>query len=60
MTRLNEAYAAYFKAFNLSPPEPFGVSDDGLACVLEDAVAQGKPVPEDFDWHPNLPAGAVV
>lgn len=60
MTRLETAQAAYGVAFRLPPPEPFGIDDDRVAQVLEQAVADGKPVPDSFDWWADLPPNAVA
>lgn len=54
------AREAYYKAFGTIGPNPMEVSDGDVARVLWDAVQQGKPIPRDFDWYPNLPKGAVV
>ncbi len=60
MTRLQTAIGAYFEAFKLMAPMPFGVSDDWLAEVLEKAILEGQPVPENFDWWPDLPPDATA
>ncbi|MFN8750470.1 MAG: hypothetical protein ACK5YQ_01470 [Betaproteobacteria bacterium] len=58
--RLDRTYFAYVRAFDRMPPAPFGISDEYLAEVLEQAVADCKPVPDDFDWWAHLPPGAVA
>jgi len=58
MTRLETAQAAYGIAFKTMPPEPFGINDDHLARVLEQAVADGRPLPESFDWWAEMPPDA--
>jgi hypothetical protein len=60
MNRLETAQAAYVRAFGVMPPEPWGVDDDRIAQVLEDAIATGRPVPESFDWWADLPPNAVA
>lgn len=60
MNRLETAQAAYFAAFKVASPEPWGVSDDHLAEVLENAIAAGRTVPEDFDFYAGMPPGAVA
>jgi hypothetical protein len=58
--RLDTARVAYWRAFDLMPPSPFGISDEYLAEVLEQAVANCKPVPAGFDWWVHLPPDAVA
>lgn len=60
MNRLETAQAAYLKAFGLPPPEPWGVNDDRIARILENAIAGGRPLPESFDWWGELPPNAVA
>lgn len=60
MSRLETAQAAYVRAFGLPPPEPWGVNQDQVAQVLEQAVADGTPVAESFDWYPDMPPDAVA
>lgn len=60
MNRLETAQAAYWRAFGVAPPEPWGVNDDRIAQVLERAVADGRPVAESFDWWAELPPNAVA
>ena len=56
--RLSKAANAYGEAFNKPSPEPYGWDDDRLAEVLEEAVAAGKPIPDDFDFHAGIPPEA--
>lgn len=56
--RLIRAIEAYEKAFGKANPEPMGWDDDRLAEVLEEAVASGKPIPDDFDFHSGIPPEA--
>lgn len=58
--RLVAAQQSYFEIFKLMPPFPAGVSDARIVEVLERAVKEGKPIPEDFDWWDYLPPGAVA
>lgn len=60
MTRLETAQIAYGEAFKAPPPEPWGVSEDRIARVLEQAVAEGRPVPDSFDWWADLPPNAAA
>lgn len=60
MTRLEKAQAAYVKAFDVPPHQPFGPNDDVIADVLEAAVRDGKQVPDDFDWWAYVPPGGVA
>lgn len=60
MNRLETAQAAYFAAFFVPAPQPWGVDDDRLAAVLEQAIAAGRPVADDFDWWASLPPGAAA
>ena len=59
-TRIEAAILAYSTAFKVISPNPFGINDDTLAAALENAVASGKPIPEDFDWWSELPPDAVA
>ncbi len=59
-TRIEAAILAYSTAFKVFSPNPFGINDDALAEALENAVAAGKPIPEDFDWWSELPPDAVA
>lgn len=54
------AREAYYKAFGNPGPRPMEVSDSFMARVLLDAVRNGREVPDDFDWYPDLPKDAVV
>jgi len=58
--RADTARTAYWRAFNAAPPSPASVSDEYLAEVLEQAVADATPVPEDFDWYEELPPDALA
>ena len=60
MSRLSNAQVAYIEAFKLPPPEPFGINDEEAAQVLENAVASGAPVPDDFDWWAEMPPDALA
>lgn len=60
MSRFETAQTAYFAAFKNMPPEPWGINDERITQVLEQAVADGKPVPDDFDWWANMPPDAVA
>jgi hypothetical protein len=55
-----QARQAYFDAFGNEGPRPVGVMDDYLARELQAAVKRGQPIPDDFDWYPDLPDGAAV
>lgn len=50
----------YVKKFGKSPPEPFGVVDGFYFEVIKKHLLKGVPIPDDFNWYPNLPEGAVV
>lgn len=60
MTRLEKAQEAYFNAFGKPPPEPYGVSDDTVAIVLEQALLNKKPIAPDFDFWAYLPPDSVA
>ena len=60
MNRLETAQVAYLRAFGVMAPEPWGVDDDRIARVLEQAVATGRPVAESFDWWSDVPPNAVA
>lgn len=58
--RIDIARAAYSVAFDRMPPAPFAISEDYIAEVLEQAVADSTPVPDDFDWWDKMPPDAVA
>jgi|GEM_PF-6178437 hypothetical protein len=58
--RLETALRAYIVAIGGPVPAPWGVSDDRLAGVLEQAIVDGRPVPADYDWWGHLPPDAVA
>lgn len=58
--RIMAARIAYLERFGNPGPEPFGVDEGLIAQVLEKAVADGAPVPDDFDWWGSLPPDAVA
>jgi hypothetical protein len=60
MNRLEIAQTAYMNTFRQLPPEPWGVNDDRIAEVLEQALVDGQPLPESFDWYPDMPDDAVA
>lgn len=60
MNRLEAAQDAYFEAFGRMPPQPWGIDDNRVAQVLEDAVGAGVAVPDAFDWWGDLPSNAVA
>lgn len=60
MTRLEIAQLAYTNAFRQLPPEPWGVTDERIAEVLEQALVDGQPLPQSFDWYPDMPDYAVA
>lgn len=60
MNRLDNAQDAYIEAFGRMPPQPWGVDDNRVAQVLEDAVTAGQSVPDAFDWWGDLPANAAA
>jgi len=57
-SRSDTAFIAYINAFKALPPNPYGINDDYITEVLEKAVADGKPIPENFDWWSDLPPDA--
>jgi hypothetical protein len=60
MSRIETAIEAYNRTFKQAPPLPFGVHEDNLADALEQALAKGEPIPDDFDWYADLPPDAVA
>lgn len=60
MSRIETAETAYITAFRMQPPRPYAISDDRLAEVLEQAVVDGKPIPDSFDWWADLPPDALA
>ncbi|MFN7664342.1 MAG: hypothetical protein ACK5W4_05505 [Inhella sp.] len=58
--RLKAAVEAYFEAFGKLNPWPACYDNDTLAERLEAAVAEGKPFPDDFDFHSDLPPDAMA
>ncbi len=57
---LMQAAEDYIGLFGQEPLIPFGVSDTRAAAVLREAVRQGEPVSEDFNWYSDLPKNADV
>jgi hypothetical protein len=53
-----EARLAYQQAFGTPGPTPFEVDDGLLIATLLTAVKSGQPIPDDFNWYPDLPPGA--
>jgi hypothetical protein len=60
MKQLPDVQAAYFAAFSVAPPEPFGVDDERIAAVLAQAVIDKQPIPDSFDWWGRLPPQSVA
>lgn len=60
MTRLETAQVAYWAAFRVPPPRPWGVSEEVLAEALERAIVSGRRLPENYDWYADLPRDAVA
>jgi hypothetical protein len=58
--RLTTAQVAYVRAFRDFPPNPFAISEDRQAEVLERAILAGRPVPAGFDWYVDLPPDAAA
>lgn len=55
-----EVAVRYSERFNRPAPLPFGVSEDRIAEVLLQAMRDGEPVTDEFDWWADLPPGAVA
>lgn len=56
---IDRIYAAYAATFG-NALYPFGVDEGRVAEILAEHLARGEPVPDDYDWYPDLPPGAVV
>ena len=56
--RLEAMFRACVAAFNQPILAPFGISDEYLASVLEQAITEGLPVPAVFDGWSHLPPDA--
>jgi hypothetical protein len=51
----------YAKLFGDRPPiYIIGPSDEFISSTIADAIASGQPIPDDFDWYPDLPDDAVA
>lgn len=57
---INELAEEYKLKFGKYPPETFGASDKVLIEAMEDALKNGRPIPVDFNWFPDLPEDADV
>lgn len=55
---MQKATDAYYKAFGKLHPQPYGYDQDRLAELVEEAVEAGRPFPDDFDFHADLPPDA--
>jgi len=56
---LVEAMDAYDKRFGGIFPFVVDVDEPWLTGELWKAVAQGEPLPDDFDFYPEVPEGAA-
>ena len=55
-----EVSVRYAERFGIDPPRPHGVANKRLIEMLMQAMRDGRPVPDDFDWWDYLPPGAVA
>lgn len=55
-----EVAVRYSERFNRPAPLPFGISEERIAEVLLQAIRDGEPVPDEFDWWADLPPGAMA
>jgi len=39
-------------------PSPYGVPEEDIAEVIKGL--KGEPIPEDYDWWPDMPDGSVA
>jgi hypothetical protein len=50
----------YYAAFGRLAPVPFGVPAEEIEAAWIAALERGEPIPDDYDWYPDLPDGALV
>lgn len=56
----DEVVEQCIKLFDKPPPLPFGVDSDFYVATLKRYIEKGKPIPNSFNWYPDLPPGAMV
>lgn len=52
--------AAYYEAFGVMPPEPFGIDQEVVDRKIRDALEEAVPLPPDYDFHDGIPDDAVA
>lgn len=57
---LADAQTAYEEKFGQPIGYCMGADESFQAVTIWNAVATGVPIPDDFDWYPNLPDGALT
>lgn len=60
MEELIAAREAYLELFKNDGPWIFGVPDTTMVRILRDHVKRGHPIPDDFNWYPDLDENSVA
>ena len=50
----------YFRIFKVTPPIIYGSAQETLYSAMIEAIALNRPIPENFNWYPGMPKGAVA
>ena len=58
--KLNRLAKEYMERFGRHVPMIFGATEERTVEALEKALEKNRPVPEDYNWYPNLPPDADV
>ena len=59
----NEAFEIlnrYETRFGRPAPHPMHVEIEAVARVAQDYLKKGSPVPDTYDWYPDLPDDALI
>lgn len=58
--KLNSLAKEYMERFGRYVPVTFGTTKERTVEALEEALKKDRPIPEEYNWYPNLPPEAVV
>jgi len=50
----------YEARFGKPAPHPMHVEPEDVAKVAQHFLKLGKPIPDAYDWYPDLPDGALI
>ena len=50
----------YEARFGRSAPHPMHVEFEDVASVALRYLDKGRPIPDTYDWYPDLPDGALI